>query len=195
MLKAFLFFFFNRLRLTSPPTKYTQNTQRRNESSFSPPPAVRKTRIFFFLQVISLNSVSKSCSKPMHLSVSFILWLRFLTVIFLAECKCLKQNLIKKTKTKLYQRQKHRMPHKKMNVNGMLHWSLNLEAAIWSPLSTLRTFKLSENPKFQRINFIRVTTNLSKHHSIPTSSQALISIFFSHLFPQSAKKLPENNGL
>lgn len=82
-----------------------------------------------------------------------------------------------------------------MNVNGMLHWSLNLEAAIWSPLPTLRTFKLSENPKFQRINFTRVTTNLSKHHSIPTSSQALISIFFSHLSPQSAKKLPENNGL
>lgn len=41
------FFFFNRLRLTSPPTKYTQNTQRRKESSFSPPPPVRKTRIFF----------------------------------------------------------------------------------------------------------------------------------------------------
>lgn len=98
-------------------------------------------------------------------------------------------------KKKLYQRRKHRMPHKKMDMNGMLHWRLNLEAAIWSPLPTLRTFKLSEKPKFQRINFTRVTTNLSKHYSIPTSSQALISIFFSHLSPQSAKKFPENNGL
>lgn len=82
-----------------------------------------------------------------------------------------------------------------MNMNVMPHWRLNLEAAIRSPLPTLRTFKLSEKPKFQSINFTRVTTKLSKHYSIPTSSQALISIFFSHLSPQSAKKFPENNGL
>lgn len=94
------FFFFFLIDYVSPRRQPSIPKTLRDARSLVSRPRPQSGKRAFFLQVISLNSVSKSCSKPMHLSVSFILWLRFLTVIFLAECKCLKQNLIKKKKQK-----------------------------------------------------------------------------------------------
>lgn len=68
----------------------------------------------------------------------------------------------------------------KLAWTPMLHWSLNIEAVIWSPLLSLWSFKALGDKKFQRINSFKIPSFLSEPHTLPTT-QGLCS-YLSHLY-------------